>query len=143
MSKLLRIALTQLGTVEIRGEEHNPQILKYFQETGHSWVKNDEMAWCSAFVNWCALKAGLQGSGKLNARSWLDVGVALDVTEVEAGEVVIFWRSSPKSWKGHVGIYIDHDDKYVYTLGGNQNNMVRVSAYPIDRVLGYRTLRQA
>lgn len=72
--KLLQIALSQYGVAEIPGKNHNPEVLKYFTEIGHSWVKDDETSWCSAFMNWVAMKAGAERSGKLDARSWLAVG---------------------------------------------------------------------
>ena len=67
------LALTQIGIAEIPGKQHNPAILKYFKEIGHEWVDNDETAWCSAFVNWCCKMTGYEYTGKLNARSWLDL----------------------------------------------------------------------
>ncbi len=136
---LLKMAFTQYGVKEISGENHNPQVLKYFQEIGHEWVKDDEMAWCSAFLNWCAKQAELEYSAKLNARSWLNVGQEVDSPEI--GDIVVFWRSSPRSWKGHVGIFINQVGNELYVLGGNQNNQVNISTYPITRVLGYRKLK--
>jgi hypothetical protein len=57
------------------------------------------------------------------------------------GDIVVFWRESIKSWKGHVGFYIREKDGWIYTLGGNQANQVKISAYPKSRVLSYRRLR--
>ena len=67
------IAIGQIGIKEIVGKEHNPEVLKYFKEIGHEWVKDDETAWCAAFVNWVLMKANKPRSGKLNARSFLNV----------------------------------------------------------------------
>lgn len=136
MNKLIEIALSQYGITEIPGEEHNPEILKYFSEIGHKWVKTDETAWCSAFMNWCSMKANLPRSGKLNARSWQQIGTK--VTFPLVGDIVIFWRESYDSWKGHVGIYINSNDKFIFTLGGNQNNCVCIMPYPKQRLLEYR-----
>ena len=140
MKKLIQIALSQYGVTEIKGTRHNPTIVGYSHEIGYSGIISDETAWCSIFMNWCAKQAGLIRSGKLNARSWLEVGAT--TTTPEVGDVVIFWRESPKSWKGHVGIYINHssDGKYIYCLGGNQGNMVCIKAYPANQLLGYRRL---
>jgi uncharacterized protein (TIGR02594 family) len=140
MEQLLKIAFNELGTEEIVGEKHNPQILKYASDTKIKGVTTDEIPWCSTFVNWVAWKSGLQYSGKANARSWLNVGTK--VTIPEPGDVVVFWRESRESWKGHVGIFIgiSFDKKRVYCLGGNQGNRVSVSAYPIDKVLSYQRL---
>jgi len=69
MEQLLKIAFSELGTEEIVGDNHNPEVLKYAKETNIAGVTTDEIAWCSTFVNWVAMKAGLQQSGKANARS--------------------------------------------------------------------------
>ena len=140
-SDILKIALSQYGIIEIPSKEKNsPDIMRYFNDIGHKWVKDDETAWCSAFINWVALKAGCEKSDKLDARSWLKVG---EVTlEPEPGDIVIFWRVKPDSWKGHVSIYINKINDAIYCLGGNQGNMVQVSSYPAGRLLGYRKLKK-
>lgn len=140
METLLKIAFAELGTEEIVGDEHNPEVLKYAKETGIKGITSDEIAWCSTFVNWVAWKAGLQFSGKANARSWLNIGTK--VTNPEPGDVVVFWRESPQSWKGHVGFFlgVSTDKKRVYCLGGNQGNRVSVSAYRLNTVLSYQRL---
>jgi len=136
--KHLEIALAEYGTWEWRGKAHNPAVLKYFSEIGYDWIKDDETSWCSAFINWACKKAGLDYSGKLDARSWLKVGK--EVKNPKVGDIVIFWRESKSSWKGHVGIFISKDRNYVNVLGGNQGNQVNISRYSKQRVLGYRRL---
>jgi uncharacterized protein (TIGR02594 family) len=138
MNKLLQIAIKEYGVKEIVGGNHNPIILNYFKEIGHNWVTTDETAWCSAFINYCALKAQLPMSNKLNARSWLSIGKPVD--KPLQGDLVIYWRESPDSWKGHVGIYISDDGKMIETLGGNQRNRVCIMPYMKSQLLGYRRL---
>lgn len=135
-SLALQIAFSEYGVKEIVGKQHNPEVLKYFVGIGHAWVHDDETAWCSAFVNWCCKGAGLEYSGKLDARSWMDVGE--HIQDPLLGDVVVFWRESPQSWKGHVGFYINRIGHWIYTLGGNQNNMVCIKAYHVNRLLMYR-----
>ena len=94
-----------------------------------------ETSWCSAFINGCAKKRGFEYSGKLNARSWLNVGMKVD--SINAADLVVFWRESPDSWKGHIAVPIREDGDYIWALGGNQSNMVRISAYPKGRKLAY------
>lgn len=137
---MLKLALSFYGLKEITGKADNPIILNWFKEIGHGWVANDETAWCSCFMNYCALKCGLEMSGLLTARSWENVGVKVENPKL--GDIVIFWREKPGSWKGHVGWYISEDDTFVYTLGGNQNNSVCIKPYPKYRLLGYRRLRE-
>lgn len=140
MNELLKIAFSQYGVREIYGVENNAIILNYFKDIGKDFIKDDETAWCSAFINWCALKAGLERSGELTARSWLNIGEK--IKNPVLGDVVIFWRESKNSWKGHVGLFINEDERYIWTLGGNQGNMVKITPYDKERVLGYRRLNK-
>lgn len=141
MSRLaiLDAAFGEYGVTEINGSEDNPRIVEYFKEAGHSWVKDDETAWCSAFMNFVAKKAGAECSGKLNARSWLSVGTRI-TGQPKPGDAVVFWRESRKSWKGHIAIFIRETDTHVYVLGGNQGNRVCITPYPKYRVLEYRDI---
>lgn len=138
--ELLKIAASQLGITEISGSENNEQIVRYATETGISGISNDEIAWCSTFVNWCAKQVGLPMSGKPNARSWLRVGAAS--TQPEPGDVVVFWRESLHSWKGHVAIFLGFNEQgnKLFCLGGNQGNAVSIASYDTAKVLGYRRL---
>jgi len=140
MTELLEIALKEYGVKEIPGPISNDRILHYAQEVGMSHIDDEEISWCSVFVNWCAFKTGYPYTGLANARSWLTVGEL--VVAPELGDIVIFWRESESSWKGHVGIYISQNDNYIFVLGGNQNNRVQISEYPRSRLLGYRRLHK-
>ncbi|MBW1297820.1 TIGR02594 family protein [Aquimarina litoralis] len=137
--KHMTIALKEYGVREIKGKKDNPQILKYFdleEFKGHSY--KDETAWCSAYANWVCKESDLPRSKELTARSWMDVGD--ETTTPKFGDVVVLWRESPESWKGHVGFFIKETEHYVYVLGGNQSNKVCIQAYPKSRVLCYREL---
>ena len=140
MNKLLEAALTQYGIKEIVGTGHNATIISYFHEIGFEKINEDETPWCSAFVNWCALKAGFERTLKLNARSWLEIGEEINPDFAQLGDVVIFKRGT-SDWKGHVGIYINQDLNSIYVLGGNQGNMVNISPYPKSKLLGVRRLK--
>lgn len=136
---ILQAAYTQVGIREIPGKSDNEEILKYFHALGFTAKEfKDETAWCSAFMNYIAKICGKPFTGKLNARSWLDVG--LPVVTPQPGDVVIFWRENPKSWKGHVGIFIAERDNQITVLGGNQGNEVGFKKYDSDKLLGYRRL---
>ena len=138
MKALIEIALSQVGVKEIPGAEHCPDVLKYFHQCGFTGIRDDETAWCAAYVNWCAHMAGYQGSGALDARSLLKIGTPVEVPLL--GDIAVFWRESPESWKGHVGFPIGKITDEVPLLGGNQNNQVCIKPYPEERVLGYRRL---
>jgi uncharacterized protein (TIGR02594 family) len=138
MCKILSIALSQYGITEIVGVNNNPIVVNYFKEIGHSWVKDDETAWCSAFANWVALKANAITSNKLNARSWLNVGI--EVKKPQQGDVVVFWRESKTSWKGHVAFYVNESENFINVIGGNQSNSVNIQAYAKEKLIGYRRI---
>ncbi len=143
MDAFFKTAVAELGEKEIRGPEHNPTIVGYAKEAGFEWINDDETPWCSIFINYCAKVCNLQGSNKLNARSWLFIGATIE--NPEPGDIVVFWRESINSWKGHVGVFFgfSKNGKRVYCLGGNQGNQVSISAFPTKTVLGYRRLHQA
>jgi uncharacterized protein (TIGR02594 family) len=137
---LIDKALDEYGNTEIPGDENNPEIMKYYHETGREWVDSENTPWCDAFMDWVALKAGARPTEGLNARAWLNEGNP--VKNPQRGDLVILWRESIDSWKGHVGLFIRESDKSVWILGGNQQNSVRISAYRKNRVLGYRRLKR-
>jgi len=136
---LSQFAIREYADSNINAPE-NENILRYFQEIGFEWVQDDGMAGCSAFVNWCAMKSNKPMSNKLNARSWLTVGKPVSKSKVKLGDVVVLWRGSKTSWKGHVGFYIRESANYVWILGGNQGDEVNIKRYPKYRVLKYRRL---
>lgn len=140
MSKILEFAFQELGVKEIEGSEHENRIIEYARQSGMDFINDDETPWCSVFVNWVCVQLGLARSGKANARSWVNVGMTVE--DPLPGDVVVFWRESVHSWKGHVAFFLgySHDLTKVYCLGGNQNNQVSVAAYDAAKVLRFNRL---
>lgn len=141
MKSLIEVALSQYGEKEIKGSTHNKDIVNYSKELGFDYVDDDETPWCSIFANWVAMKAGFEKTDKLNARSWLEVGERIETPDI--GDVVVFWRESPDSWKGHVAFFVNFDNNIVRVLGGNQSDMVNISAYNRNQILGFRRLKKS
>ncbi|NRA85795.1 MAG: TIGR02594 family protein [Rhizobiales bacterium] len=135
MQKYLQIAMNEQGTKEVKGQKDNPKIVQYFADVGHSWVKDDETAWCAAFVGSCLEKAGLTSTRALNARSYLKWG--RKISKPVVGCVVIFKRGN-SSWQGHVAFYMGETDTHIKVLGGNQGNTVKISSYKRKDLLGFR-----
>lgn len=131
-------ALADYGTQEIAGTQNNNKIVDYFKKAGFSWVTDDETAWCAAFLNAILVEYQLPNTGKLNAKSFLELGI--ETQEPEIGDIVVLWRISKSSPFGHAGFFIAKDNNNVYILGGNQNNEVDISKFPLSRVLGFRKL---
>ena len=135
-----------IGVKEISGAASNPQVLAMLQlDTG--WPKSDDVAWCSAFANYIAWLLRLPRSKSLSARSWLQVGTPVDITDAVPGfDVVILKRGTggqpgPEviNAPGHVGFFAGLEDK-ILLLGGNQGDAVNISRFPLANILGVRRL---
>lgn len=134
----LLVALSFYGERAIIGEKNNNKIVEMFKKSKNAWVKNDEVAWCAAFVNSVLETCALPQTGKLNARSFLELGQKTNQPII--GDLAVFWRNSPQSVFGHVGFFIKELNNKIYVLGGNQDNEINIKAYPKDQLLEYRTL---
>ncbi len=134
----IKRALAYYSTASILGKESNPIILNFYKESLNPQIKNDDVAWCAAFVNAILHECGLPQTGKLNARSFLELGQ--ETSEPVLGDIVILWRIAKDSVYGHVGFFIKKHDNLIYILGGNQDNEVKIKGYDEKFLLGYRTM---
>ena len=100
-------------------------------EAGHFDIKQDAVPWCADFVGSVLLRAGTKGTGSLLARSYLDWG-----QKIPLSDVVIL--SGKASWQGHVGFFKGQGAQKLNLLGGNQNDQVNVKSYPVSKLLGVR-----
>lgn len=132
------LASEELGMREVQGPRHNPDIVQMFADVGHSWVKDDETAWCAAFVGAMLERAGLPSTRKLNARSYNEWGEAVPLVSAQPGDLVVFSRGDPNGWQGHVGFFVNRTDTHIEVLGGNQADQVSIAGYPVSRLLGVR-----
>lgn len=147
----LSIARKEIGVIENSSKTlHNPRIVEYHQTTVLK-ATTDEIAWCAAFVGWIMTKFGRPDKYSAAAKDWLDWTGGDKVTNPEPGDIVIVRtvaanKDDPddKGTKGyHVGFYLSKDTSHVRILGGNQNNQVKESNYPLTGkdawiVKGYR-----
>jgi len=132
----LKLARQEIGTKEIAGAQHNPEILGYFRDAGFPEIDNDETAWCAGFTNAMLERSGNAGSKSLAARSFLTWGN--EVKKPYPGCVAVLTRGDPRGWQGHVGLWLGESDGKVSLLGGNQGNQVSIAQFPKSQVLGYR-----
>ena len=125
------------GIDEIPGTGNNPRILEYHLTTTlpGSMASQDETPWCSSFVNWSFVQAGIRGTNSAGARSWLKWGEPID--RPKRGAVTIFSRGSNQAL-GHVGFYWEQSGDRVLVLGGNQDNQVSIKGYLKKDLLGLR-----
>ena len=140
------IAERFIGIKEVAGTVNNPQVMAMLRLDA-TWPQNDEVAWCSAFVNYCAWLLRLPRSKNLAARSWLTVGRPISLEQAVPGfDVVIQTRSgatrdpSVLQAPGHVGWFGGLEASWVHILGGNQHNGVNVSPYKRAENIGVRRL---
>ncbi|HEV2826734.1 MAG TPA: TIGR02594 family protein [Pyrinomonadaceae bacterium] len=130
----LTTAEGEMGIKEAPGTADNPRIIEYAATTSLG-AKDDAVAWCSAFVNWCMKQNDMPRTKSAAARSWLSWGTPL--SEPRKGCVVVLKRGSNPA-QGHVGFYVGDGAGSIRVLGGNQSDQVKVSVFPNTMLLGYR-----
>lgn len=147
------IAHRLIDIEEIKGGKDHPliQFMLNLDGVWEDWDDvEDEIPWCSAFMNFVAWLLRLPRSKSLRARSWLFVGKPVELDQAEVGfDVVIIKRGKgeqpgPDVLKapGHVGLFAgwDHELGRIAILGGNQGDAVNITYYPDERLLGIRRL---
>jgi uncharacterized protein (TIGR02594 family) len=114
---------------EIVGPKHNQTIIGWVKELGGASWRDDETPWCGTFVAHC-----LQVAGRAYPKNWYralaysDYGTKLN--KPAYGAIGVMTRKGG----GHVTFIIGKlPDGRLACLGGNQNNQVNVTAYPLDR----------
>lgn len=130
-------ALRLEGTREVAGPDSNPVILDWADNLALDY-EDDDIPWCGLFTGHCvgsALPDETLPAAILRARAWESFGKA---AEPQRGAVMVFWRSSLASGKGHVGFYFAEDGDTYHVLGGNQSNSVNVTRVSKDRFLAAR-----
>ena len=125
---------------EIPGPQNEPFIQWAHSLCGLGTDQPDEIAWCSSFANSVAWLLRLPRSKSAMARSWLSVGVPIDLKDAVPGyDVVILSRGTPPS--GHVGFFAGLEGDRIHVLGGNQGDAVTVASFPATMLLGVRRLK--
>jgi uncharacterized protein (TIGR02594 family) len=139
--KLLTTICKYVGLQEFPGKKHQPKILAWLKDLGFGWIEDDETPWCSTAHNAIMKEAGREYTKKLNARSWLSIGVEISKDKaIPFDSTVVLWRLKKDSVYGHVGFYVNHDENHIWLAGGNQANKYGINKYPIDRVLSIRNI---
>lgn len=132
----IRVAEGEKGVMEIPGKAHNPRVIEYHSTTGK--FPDDETPWCASFVTWVMQKAGVDGGFKsAGAVNWKNFGQQSLVNKKPAaayGAIAVF---SYGGGKGHVGFVVGKSGKNILVLGGNQGNMVKVSAFAESAPVAY------
>ena len=138
-----------IGIKEIPGAGSSPFVMS-FLTLDQSWPGNDEVPWCSAFVNYIHWLLRLPRTKDLRARSWLTLGDP--AVQGRRGDIVVIRRGSgsqPGSEvidaPGHVGFFSSYATpmpgkvyEYFDLLAGNQGDQVSVARFPVSSILGIR-----
>jgi uncharacterized protein (TIGR02594 family) len=101
---------------------------------------HDEVPWCSSFVNGIAWLLRMPRSKSARARSWLDVGHAIDLAHARPENDVIILRRGTDPNAGHVGFFAGFAGGHIHVLGGNQSNNVTIAPFVVPDLLGVRRL---
>jgi uncharacterized protein (TIGR02594 family) len=136
-----------IGVKETPGNLSNPQVLAMLR-LDNTWPQGDDVAWCSAFTNYIAWLLRLPRSKDLRARSWLKVGLPINLNDAKAeNDIVVIKRGGADQpgpdvmdAPGHVGIFAGLEGSTILLLGGNQGDEVNISGFPVERILGIRRL---
>lgn len=128
-------AKAELGIAEIAGSKHNSKIIEYHQTTTLK-ATQDEVPWCSSFVNWCMNKNGINGTDSAAARSWLNWGQEIKLY-APYGCLVVLKRGNSQI-SGHVGFLVYSGLDKIILLGGNQGDKVSIAPFKKADILSYR-----
>ncbi|MDP2705063.1 MAG: CHAP domain-containing protein [Patescibacteria group bacterium] len=101
----------------------------------------DGLSWCADFVV-AIFKGKLpvepSRSAKILWKNFQEAG--LTTKNPSPGDLIFFWRESPRSWKGHTGVIKEVTENHIVTVEGNIKGKVVVRTYKrnhIPRLLGY------
>lgn len=121
-------ALPEIGTHE-EGSNRGAAIQRYIN-LAHCGSLGDP--WCAIFANAMFEEAGVTGSRSASSQSFRTNPNFVQLSGPAKGCIVVFWRGSKTSGLGHIGFYRGENASSIWTLGGNENDMVQIEALPKD-----------
>lgn len=123
------------------GAIQHPLIQWWLELCGFPVGVADEVPWCSAFVNGICWELRLPRSKSAAARSWLNIGVSVNLNQAAAGWDVAVFRRGTNPAQGHVGFYAGVDaDGSIRLVSGNVHNTITMENFPAADLLGIRRL---
>lgn len=130
----LRLARVSIGLREVQGPRHEMLIVRMWEDIKAPF-RDDETAWCAAFVGSVLERCNIRSTRSAAARSYAKWGTKIDPPAV--GAIVVFNRPG-SSWSGHVGFVVGRDQAgNIMCLGGNQGNAVNIKPFDPSRVISY------
>jgi uncharacterized protein (TIGR02594 family) len=141
----MTIAEAEIGVRENSAAgQHNKRILEFHKATSLR-ATEDEVPWCSSFVNWVMAESGRTGTKSAAAKSWLNWGTELGTPKV--GAVTVIKKKTGGSDKAtgsssgfHVAFFVSTTATHLRLLGGNQSDSVKYSNFQLSKydIKGYR-----
>lgn len=139
--KVLLKAMEYNGLTEVPGAPSNDQILRMIKAHIPNAKDDSRYGWCGIFIAFVFKQLGMSHlipNVPVTARNWSNLtGTEIQIEDAKQGDIVVFWRGHPSSWKGHVAIYNNESSRkgYINVLGGNQSNQVAIKPYAKSRIL--------
>lgn len=88
--------------------------------------------WCAIFANAALEASGVPGTRSPSSQSFRSSPNFIPLQTPRQGALAVFWRGAKDSGLGHVGFYVSDNATTVRTLGGNENDAVRIEDLPKD-----------
>ncbi|WP_249144151.1 hypothetical protein [Bradyrhizobium lablabi] len=107
-------------------ETGNNQGIDRYIALGHCGALGDP--WCAIFANAMLESSGIAGTRSASSQSFRSNPNFVQLQGPALGAIVVFWRGTQDSGLGHVGFYRGENANSVWTLGGNENDMVQIEA---------------
>lgn len=108
-----------------------------FNQDGQSWCADFAIAMAGAQLPVAPSRSAKQLFNRFKAAGRI-------TADPVPGDLIFFWRESPTSWKGHVGIVESVTTTTITTIEGNVSDRVTRRTYPrqaVPRLLGFGTVR--
>lgn len=115
-------AQKEIGTRELPGNR-GPDIRRYI---ALARCGGEGDPWCAIFQNAMLESVGIRGTRSALARSFERDANFVRLKGPALGAIVTFWRGVKSQGLGHVGAYAGEKNGRIYTLGGNESDMVQV-----------------
>ncbi|MBN9332036.1 CHAP domain-containing protein, partial [Devosia sp.] len=126
----LQVAINEMkaGNGEVGGNNMGPHVTKYLNGKA-----TPPANWCAGFVSYCFQNSGhpmpfTYSVGardiltQMKSKGWL---IKPDDTHPpQPGDIIVWWRNTPSSWEGHIGIVHSYNNGIVRTIEGNKTSKV-------------------
>jgi uncharacterized protein (TIGR02594 family) len=84
--------------------------------------------WCAIFANAALEASGIAGTRSASSQSFRSNPGFIQLSGPALGAITVYWRGTQSSGLGHVGFYRGENASSIWTLGGNENDMVQIEA---------------